>query len=113
MAETRVEIDLNDIDADGLTTVLLTDASGPLSVGDVVTAFESEDSVAAPATVVSIDDAHGLAALRVEWRSMVKELVLPKLDGLIVLVESGRVAQAQGWSTPSFVTSGGALALSA
>lgn len=67
MAQQRVEIDLNDVDAEGLTTVLVEDAPG-LAVGDRVVAFESEDQVQAPAVVVRVNATY--AAIRVAWDQM-------------------------------------------
>jgi hypothetical protein len=56
MSRTRVEIDLNSKDADGLTRTRLTNASRALSRGEIVTAFESEDGVQALAMVDHVDD---------------------------------------------------------
>ncbi|MBI5160535.1 MAG: hypothetical protein HY996_03835 [Micrococcales bacterium] len=69
MSEQRVEIDLNDVDAEGLTTVLIEDAPG-LAVGDLVIAFESEDGVQAPAEVVRVNATY--AAIRVAWTQMTR-----------------------------------------
>lgn len=109
MASTRVEIDLNDVDADGLTTALLRDASAPLAVGDEVVAFEPEDYVEAPATVVKVNAEHGLVYLRVGWAQMVKSVAAPVYDGLQVTVARAPGAIASGWPSanrgllPSYV----------
>lgn len=67
----RVVIDLNSTDEDGETIVFLSDVtSGELQRGRMVTAYEPEDGVAAPAFVSSIFPDRGVAFLRVNWRAM-------------------------------------------
>lgn len=78
----RVEIDLNDTDADGKTLVFLSDASAPLEVGRMVTAFESEDGVCAPALVASVDSARGIAFIWVDWTSLAQEHREPDMTRL-------------------------------
>lgn len=68
MSRTRVEIDLNSRDADGLTRTRLTNATRALTKGEIVTAFESEDEVQALAMVDHVDDRY--AFLIVNWESM-------------------------------------------
>lgn len=70
MNEVRVEIDLNSFDADGLTRTRLRNASGEIRVGQIVTAYESEDEVRAMAMVMRVDKASGYAFLAVNWDSM-------------------------------------------
>ncbi|MFF9123176.1 hypothetical protein ACF09J_07740 [Streptomyces sp. NPDC014889] len=71
----RIEIDLNSRDAEGRVPAFLSDADGHVSVGDLVTAFESEDEVAAPAVVKKI--AHGVAYLDVDWDAMTDDIPVP------------------------------------
>jgi hypothetical protein len=68
----RIEIDLNSRDKEGRTPAYLSDADGHVSVGDAVTAFESEDEVAFPAVVARI--AHGVAYLDVNWAAMTDDV---------------------------------------
>jgi ribosomal protein S28E/S33 len=70
MNEVRVEIDLNSCDADGLTRTRLRNVSGEVRVGQIVTAFESEDEVQAIALVTRIDEKRGYVFLAVNWDSM-------------------------------------------
>lgn len=74
----RIEIDLNSRDELGRTPAYLEDADGYVAVGDIVTAFESEDEVAAPATVRRI--AHGVAYLDVDWGAMADDVPLPVIQ---------------------------------
>lgn len=71
----RIEIDLNARDENGLVPAYLEDADGYVAVGDVVTAFESEDEVAAPAKVVKVE--HGHAFLDVDWNAMTDDEYVP------------------------------------
>lgn len=66
-AAIRLEIDLNDRTHDGLVPVQLP-AGITVEAGQQVTAFESEDAVAAPATVRTV--ALGQALLDVDWNAM-------------------------------------------
>ncbi|MFF9043328.1 hypothetical protein [Streptomyces parvulus] len=70
----RIEIDLNARDEAGRVPAYLSDADGHVAVGDTVTAFESEDEVAAPAVVRKI--AHGVAYLEVDWTAMSDDVPL-------------------------------------
>lgn len=70
MTRVRVEIDLNSVRSDGTTRVRLARASGKIKRGDMVTAFESEDGVAAHAWVDRVDEARGYAFITVNTRSM-------------------------------------------
>lgn len=70
MNTTRVEIDLNSVRPDGTTRVLLEDVSGQIQPGQMVTAFESEDCVAAQAYVTRVDSARGVAYVIVNRDSM-------------------------------------------
>lgn len=70
MKTTRVEIDLNSVRPDGTTRVLLADVTGPIQQGQMVTAFESEDRVAAQAYVTRVDEARGVAFVIVNRDSM-------------------------------------------
>lgn len=81
MSDVRVEIDLNDVDSNGLTSVLLGDAHGVLVPGETVTAYEPEDGVAAPARVESVDEVNGIAFLRVDWRAMTYDRPVIDLAG--------------------------------
>lgn len=69
MKRVRVEIDLNSIRPDGTTRVRLADFDGEIQVGQMVTAFESEDNVAADAMVHRVDD-DGFAIVIVNRASM-------------------------------------------
>ncbi|MDX3294628.1 hypothetical protein PV569_13020 [Streptomyces scabiei] len=71
----RIEIDLNSRDELGRVPAYLEDANGYIAVGDTVTAFESEDEVAAPALVKKI--AHGVAYLEVDWAAMTDDAPSP------------------------------------
>ncbi|QTU64236.1 hypothetical protein [Streptomyces scabiei] len=71
----RIEIDLNSRDEFGRVPAYLEDANGYIAVGDTVTAFESEDEVAAPAVVKKI--AHGVAYLDVDWSAMTDDVPAP------------------------------------
>ncbi|WP_454170551.1 hypothetical protein [Microbacterium paulum] len=70
MSRVRVEIDLNSLRADGTTRVRLARANGKLERGQIVTAFESEDNVAALAMVDRVDERTGYAFLIVNRESM-------------------------------------------
>ncbi|MFZ2964182.1 MAG: hypothetical protein WA006_05800 [Rhodoglobus sp.] len=70
MSRVRVEIDLNSRDADGFTRTKLKNASGPVEVGQIVTAFESEDSVQALAYVARVEEGTGYVLLDVNWNSL-------------------------------------------
>ena len=74
MSYPRVEIDLNDSDAHGMTLAFLADADLPLHEGRMVTAYEPEDGVSAPAMVARIDEARGVAFLWVDWKSIAKDV---------------------------------------
>lgn len=69
----RIEVDLNDVSFDGTTRVHIGNLPAGVEVGRMVTAFESEDGVAAPAYVESIDVARGLVHLLVNRRAMYDE----------------------------------------
>ncbi len=71
----RIEIDLNSRTEEGYVPAYLADADGYVKVGDIVTAFESEDEVAAPAVVRKV--AHGCAYLQVDWDAMTDDLPQP------------------------------------
>lgn len=66
----RIEIDLNSQNPEGLTLARLADASGELTTGQIVTAYESEDKLQALAYVHKIDVSTGYAFLVVNWDSM-------------------------------------------
>lgn len=70
MSHVRVEIDLNSLRADGTTRARLSRATGPMKRGDIVTAFESEDGVAAYAWVDRVDEARGVVFLTINRASM-------------------------------------------
>lgn len=70
MKRVRVEIDLNSIRPDGTTRVRLRDFGAEIQTGQMVTAFESEDQVAADAWVSRIDRATGFAFIVVNRESM-------------------------------------------
>lgn len=88
----RIEIDLNSRDALGRTPAYLADADGHIAVGDVVTAFEPEDEVAAPAVVKEV--AHGVAYLDVDWQKLTDDVPAP-------LVRATTVDVAQNSQTTS------------
>lgn len=92
---TRVEIDLNDVDGNGLTKVLIADA-GTLAVGQVVVAFESEDAVEAPATVESVNGVY--AEIRVDWTLLRKQTSMWTLRAV-----SGRAPIASGRARGGFM----------
>ncbi|WP_327403843.1 hypothetical protein OG194_29680 [Streptomyces sp. NBC_01288] len=71
----RIEIDLNSRNEEGLVPAYLEDADGYVTIGDTVTAFESEDGVAAPAVVRKV--AHGFAYLDVDWDAMTDDVAQP------------------------------------
>jgi len=71
----RIEIDLNSRNDEGLVPAFIEDADGYIAVGDTVTAFESEDEVAAPAVVRKV--AHGFAYLDVDWDAMCDDVPHP------------------------------------
>ncbi len=73
MTYPRVEIDLNDIDANGETLALLADADQELVPGRIVTAFEPEEGLAATAMVSRVVSERGVAFLWVNWQSLSKE----------------------------------------
>ncbi|MGA1827880.1 hypothetical protein [Microbacterium sp.] len=70
MNRVRVEIDLNSLRSDGTTRVRLARVGGHIEPGQIVTAFESEDNVAAYALVDRVDSARGYAFLTVNRQSM-------------------------------------------
>lgn len=70
MKRARVEIDLNSLRADGTTRVRLSNVHGDIAPGQIVTAYESEDNVAAYAMVDRIDYATGYAFVTVNRHSM-------------------------------------------
>lgn len=70
MNRTRVEIDLNSLRPDGTTRVRLSRATSSIHPGEMVTAFESEDGVAAYALVSRVDENSGYAYLIVNRDSM-------------------------------------------
>ncbi|MDU0325288.1 hypothetical protein RWH43_00830 [Microbacterium sp. KSW2-21] len=109
MNRTRVEIDLNSLRPDGTTRVRLTRADGPLNVGQMVTAFESEDGVAALALVSRVDSATGSAFLIVNRESMRDDdgsLDRPALsygaNRAVAHVENVRAARSQASSHARF-----------
>ncbi|MER5859802.1 hypothetical protein ABT131_30010 [Streptomyces sp900105245] len=81
----RIEIDLNSRDALGRTPAYLADADGYVAVGDTVTAFESEDEVAAPAVVREV--AHGVAYLDVCWNELRDDVPAPVVKPVSPQVE--------------------------
>lgn len=70
MKRVRVEIDLNSIRPDGTTRVWLDDFDGDVQAGQMVTAFEREDQVAAHAMIERIDTVRGCAFIIVNRASM-------------------------------------------
>ena len=70
MSRVRVAIDLNSRDTAGLTPARLRRASGPLHVGQIVTAYEPEDGVQALAYVSEVDERLGYAFLHVNMATM-------------------------------------------
>lgn len=72
MKRVRVEIDLNSIRPDGTTRVRLRNFDGEVQAGQMVTAFESEDRVAADAWVSRIDN-KGFAFIVVNRNSMCED----------------------------------------
>lgn len=70
MTQVRVEFDLNSIREDGTTRVRLARANGEMHRGQIVTAFESEDEVAALAYVDRVDEASGYAFITVNRSSL-------------------------------------------
>jgi hypothetical protein len=73
----RVEIDLNDVDATGLTMAFIDTATGPLQKGRMVTAFEPEEGSHAPALVREVDEANGVAMLLVDWKALSSQPEVP------------------------------------
>lgn len=69
MNRVRVEIDLNSLSADGTTRARLSRASGRMDVGQIVTAFESEDAIRTIARVERIDRERGYVFLTVNRQS--------------------------------------------
>jgi hypothetical protein len=69
MAKTRVRIDLNDA-RNGVSMVLLDEASGPLHEGEEVIAEEPENGLSAPAMVSRINLTHRYALVRVRWEEL-------------------------------------------
>lgn len=70
MNRVRVEIDLNSVRADGTTRVRLSRADGALNVGQIVTAYESEDGIAGLAMVDRVDPSTGYAFITVNRHSL-------------------------------------------
>lgn len=67
----RVEIDLNSRNAEGLTLARIARVHGARPAkGQLVTVFESEDEVRGLAMVAEVDDANGYLYLMVNWDSM-------------------------------------------
>lgn len=93
----RIEIDLNSRDKKGRVPAYLEDADGHISVGDTVTAFESEDEVAAPALVLEV--AHGVAYLDVDWSAMTDDVPAPVAQPTNVPLAERRTATSStaGW----------------
>lgn len=92
----RIEIDLNARDSQGRVPAYLADADGHVAVGDVVTAFESEDEVAAQAVVKEI--AHGVVYLDVAWDEMTDDIPAPVARPVTVRVAESRTATSSGAS---------------
>ncbi|QKS17279.1 hypothetical protein HUN59_14645 [Curtobacterium sp. Csp2] len=70
MNQVRVEIDLNSVRDDGTTRVRLARADGRMERGQIVTAYESEDGVAAIAYVDRVDEVSGYAFITVNRSSL-------------------------------------------
>jgi hypothetical protein len=73
MSSTRIEIDLNALDDEGLTRARIEDADGEIAVGDDVLVFESEDGLIAPAKVTRADVSSGYVFLTVDWDNLREE----------------------------------------
>jgi hypothetical protein len=117
--QVRIEIDLNARDRFGRVPAYLTDADGHVAVGDTVTAFESEDEVAAPAVVEEIS--HGIAYLAVKWEAMTDDLPAPAARPTTASLSEKRTATSSSASwfrikviapilASAAVAAGGALA---
>ncbi|MFE6408508.1 hypothetical protein ACFVOR_16415 [Streptomyces sp. NPDC057837] len=92
----RIEIDLNARDSQGRVPAYLADADGHMEAGDVVTAFESEDGVAAPAVVAEV--AHGVAYLNVDWDELTDDTPLPVAKPITVQAAGQSIATSSGAS---------------
>ncbi|MEV0483168.1 hypothetical protein AB0I69_21495 [Streptomyces sp. NPDC050508] len=92
----RIEIDLNSRDEEGRVPAYIEDADGFIQAGDVVTAFESEDEVAAPAVVKKI--AHGFAYLDVDWDAMTEDRPQPVAHPFTAALADNRSATSSGAS---------------
>lgn len=92
----RIEIDLNSRNEEGYVPAYLSDADGHISVGDTVTAFESEDEVAAPAHVKRV--AHGVAYLDVDWDAMTDDVPVPVARPVTVRLTETRSSTSSGAS---------------
>lgn len=66
----RVQVDLNSRSRDGFVVARLSRSTGPVALGSVVSAFEPDDEVAAPARVARIDRERGLIYLDVDWDAL-------------------------------------------
>ncbi|NGO09311.1 hypothetical protein G5C60_17310 [Streptomyces sp. HC44] len=92
----RIEIDLNSRNDEGLVPAFIEDADGYIAVGDTVTAFESEDEVAAPAVVRKIE--HGFAYLDVRWSAMIDDVPQPVPHPITPALAENRSATSSGAS---------------
>lgn len=108
MNRTRVEIDLNSVRSDGTTRVRLSRATGPLNTGEIVTAFESEDGLAAYAMVDRVDEASGYAFITVNRDSMRDDdgsldarTIVAGVNRASAQVANRRAAQAAGTAAKS------------
>ncbi|MFZ3592272.1 hypothetical protein [Streptomyces sp. BH104] len=69
---TRIAIDLNSRDSSDRVVAYLEDASGPVTVGATVTAFEAGDGIAVPARVVKVGP-NGDVYLDADWHAAVDD----------------------------------------
>lgn len=78
MALTRLEVDLHELDAEGLTYLPLAGSGNGLVAGQRLIVFQVEDNIQAEAYVVRIDRAHGLAWIRVNRNSFAVDTVMSR-----------------------------------
>lgn len=104
MARERVLIDINTEDAQGLTRVKLERASGRLFPGQIVTAYESDDSIQALAYVTRVDETTGWAMLAVNWDTLTDDDG-SEIRGLAIDTSYNRAAAAAANSAAENSTS--------
>lgn len=66
----QIRIDLNDRDKRGFVPANISDAIGPLEVGEPAIVYEPDDSVWLSAEIREIDAERGIVWLDVDWSDM-------------------------------------------